>query len=239
MPQEIVLQRGRRAGNILLIQAIVFVVLAFFETILEADFKVAFPDLFGSLSVLGIYFGILMIPISGLKDDRIKRIRVFYIVLVSVLSSLMSLIIVLGLSIEAIIETIPEGLIGTAIYVLILIGLYKLGKTGKICCYIASGLGVLALFFSSRSEDFSFARFVSEIILVVFHVFLGLYVESKGVYTEEFIIEAPASGPSDEQSGSQSNKYEEIERLKELMNSGVITPAEYEEKKKQILFDQR
>ena len=40
---------------------------------------------------------------------------------------------------------------------------------------------------------------------------------------------------NDEQSDRSMSKYDELYKLKELMENGVITPAEYEAKKKQIL----
>lgn len=228
MSQEIVLQRGKRAGNILLIQAIVYVVFAFLEIIREEGFKDAFSELIGSGFFLIIYFAIVMFLVDGLKRDQIKRIRVFYIIL----ASLYVLVLYSYLTDKSMDGTIGV-VLSAASFVLVIIALYKFGKSGKICCYAAAGFRVLSLFFSFGSEDFSLADFASGIVTAVFFVFLGLYVESKAFYDEDAAVEPPQRMPPAPEPTRDS--YEELIRLKDLMDRGVITPAEYEAKKKQIL----
>ncbi len=234
MPENIVRERGKRAGNVLLIGAIISVALSVIRSLIDLFSEAGSEDtlyfLLDSIGGVVVFFVIFMLLVNALKDDRIKSTRTFSIVLCAVSALELYFAFSGRRAVNALLA-----LSNTAVYALALIALYKLGKAGKICCYFASALSVVSLLLSFADEEFMLADFVLSAFMVIFYVFLGLYVESKGMPVEEPVIISPAAAPPVRAAGPGRGDYDELERLKELMDKGVITPGEYEAKKKQIL----
>ncbi len=231
MPENVVLERGKRAGNILLARTIVSFVLNVPSLLSEAD-----PSNLGASFIFTLIGGLILIAltfilINPLKQDRLKDIRTIYIVL-GCLSAV-------GLYFSYTDGSSPDAaysLLATAELVLVIISLYTLGKTGKVFCYCAAIVSLFSVFMSFSDTEFAFADFVSSVFSVVYYVFLGLYIESKGTNVEPYTVtEVTQPRITDEQPVYHRNDYDGLIQLKELMESGVITPAEYEAKKKQIL----
>ncbi len=232
MPKSVVLERAKRAANVLLIQAIVCAFIGIMENLSAKPESVY--DILSSLVAPLIGFALMFILIDPLKRDKIESVRIIY--------ALIAALYAIGLVIAFLANDsslIVLGLIDTALYVVVLIALYHFGNSGKVVCYLAAGLSLMYLAVSFSIGDFIVSDLVSFGFSAVFYVFLGQYIESKGQYVEEVIIEKPTAVQQVRTIGSQqeaqTDKYAELERLKELMDKGVITPAEYEEKKKQIL----
>lgn len=295
MEDTIALQRGKRAGNVLLAQVIVGVVLYTLRVMADSGFSFVGADLISGF-VIGFFAiaitGILVIP---LKEDNIKAVRIIYIILCA--------LSVFGLYYSSEGSTFSEGLFSTIPSVLVLIAVFNLGNGGKVCCFIASAITIFSVFLTPADSEFGFEDYVLCVFSCVYYIFLGLYIESKGMQGEEnstsqetnshiyycsncgsvysgynqkerlcpdcatelietsitveewrklgdpqknILKQAFANGErlessvskntnNDEQSDRSMSKYDELYKLKELMENGVITPAEYEAKKKQIL----
>ena len=295
MDENIVIQRGKKAGNVLLIQTCVIVVLYILTIVGDSNSSDIQSDLIVAaiLGIIGILFSFILI--KPLRRDDLKEIRGIYIFL--------GVISVLGLYSSVQDNTLLAGIIGVLPYALVIIALYHLGKDGKICCFFAAGISLISAFLPATNPEFDFATFVASVLSCVYYIFLGLYIESKGMQIEEnptsegtdphiyycntcgsvysgynqkerlcpdcatelietsitvdewhklgdpqknTLKQAFANGErlessvskntnNDEQSDRSMSKYDELYKLKELMENGVITPAEYEAKKKQIL----
>lgn len=231
MLENNVLERGKRAGNILLAQAIVGLVLDVLSLLSEADLS----DLGASFifTVIGglISIALTFILINPLKQDRLKDIRTIYIILGCLSAVVLYFSFIGDSSLDA-----ANSLLTVAELVLVIIALYNLGKVGKIFCYCAAFIALFSVFMSFGETEFAFSDFVYSVFSVVYYVFLGLYIESKGTKDERYTVtEATQVRMINEQPGYHRSDYDELVQLKELMENGVITPAEYEAKKKQIL----
>ncbi len=230
MAESVVLERGKRAGNILLISSIINVVLNVISVIAETDPQDLAGELIASGVIYVIFFAILMILVRALKNDDIKETRHFYIMLL--------VISVIDLYFSLKNDSGGEALISilrTTTYILAIIALYKLGKPGKTCSLFASGISVFSLFLSVANGDFLFSDFIYSAFMIAYYILLGLYVEGKGTYVEEFVIVDQPEKTKEKPVEDHKPDYDELIKLKELMDNGVITPAEYEAKKKQIL----
>ncbi len=231
MTKDMVLERGRRAGNVLFAKVLVSMGLVALDILSNENTSDIKEQFF--MFAIGVVVSIAVhsILISPLKKDRIGDIRAIYVFL--------ACITVIGLYFtskdnSSIIAT--DGILQLAIYGLVIISLYSVGKTGKNFCYCAAILEAISAFIIFSDTEFSFYDFLNSVFSVVYYVFLGLYVESKGIYIEEEKErEREAARVSDEQVYYYRNDYDDLIKLKELMEAGAITPAEYEEKKKQIL----
>ena len=230
MTESIARERGKRAGNILLAQVLVSLALNILSIFGEGD-----PSDYGSYFVFaliggGIAIAISFILISPLKNDNLPTIRTIYIILGCIEVALLYFSVSDDPSYDMI-----SAFLGVAVCVLVIIALYTPGKAGKICCFFASGLSLVLALLSLADSNLAFSDFVSSIFSAVYYVFLGLYIESKGSYADEHPATATSMRIPGEQSNIQRNDYEDLVKLRDLMENGVITPAEYEAKKKQIL----
>ncbi len=295
MEENIALQRGKKAGNVLLIQTCVGVVLDILTVVGNSNSSDIQSDLIAA-AILGIISILLsFILIKPLRRDNLKEIRLIYII-VGVIS-------VLGVYSAIQTDSFISGIIDVVKYILVIIALYNLGDLGKICCFFAAGISLISAFLPATNPEFDFAYIVASVLSCVYYIFLGMYIESKGMQggenstTEEtnshiyycnncgsvysgysqkerlcpdcatelietsitveewrklgepqknILKQAFANGErlaypvsnnrnNDEESDRSLSKYDELYKLKELMENGVITPAEYEAKKKQIL----
>ncbi len=214
-------KRGNRAGNILIARVLVTTVLSLLSELISKpeDVQKILLTVAGKFLITIIIADILAM---ALKKDNLKQAKIFYIVF-------SALYVVNLYFIRNVYDSILPGLLTAAVIVLGLISLYKLGTTGKYCCYAASGLTAVTLVLSVFMTETTFVDYIHLMFDAVFYVLLGFYVEAKGTYVEEYTIEMP------QETTPEQNKYDELTTLKKLMDNGVITPAEYEAKKKQIL----
>ncbi len=230
MAENIALERGKRAGNILLAKVLVGLALSILSIFGEGD-----PSDYGLYFVIaiiggGITIAISFILISPLKNDDLPAIKTIYIIL----GCIEVVLLYFSVSYDPSLGMVSTFL-GVAVCVLVIIALYTPGKAGKICCFFASGLSFVLALLSLEDSDLAFSDFVSSVFSAVYYVFLGLYIESKGSNSDEHPATATSMRKPGEQSNYQRNDYEDLIKLRELMENGVITPAEYEAKKKQIL----
>jgi hypothetical protein len=295
MDENIVIQRGKKAGNILLVQVIVGVVLYTLRVMADNNFSFVGTDLISGFIIGFFAIGITGILVIPLKENNIKAVRIIYIILCA--------LSVFGLYFSSEDSSFTEGIISIIPSVLVLIAVFNLGNGGKVCCFIASAITFLSVFLTPADPEFGFEGYVLCVLSCVYYIFLGLYIESKGMQIEENptseetdphiyycnscgsvysgysqierlcpdcatelietsitveewrklgdpqknnLKQAFANGERlaypvnnnrniDEQSDRNLSKYDELYKLKELMENGVITPSEYEAKKKQIL----
>ena len=221
---------GRRAGNVLLVKIIVVLILYFLATLLDDPSIASGADLIGMLIVFGIVIVLSFILIGPLKMDRLRGIRTVYILLACF--SLLTLFFSFSPDYSS---YSASEIMKSVIFILAAIGLFALGTTGGVLCFIAAGVAAIRVFVVLSEPGLTFPDLVASVFDVVFYIFLGLYVKSKGGPEP---TPAEADAPPRETYGqpdSGGNGYDELVRLKQLMDSGVITPAEYEAKKKQIL----
>ena len=129
MDENIVIQRGKKAGNVLLLQTCVIVVLYILTIVGDSNSSDIQSDLIVAaiLGIIGILFSFILI--KPLRRDDLKEIRGIYIFL--------GVISVLGLYSSVQDNTLLAGIIGVLPYALVIIALYHLGKDGKICCFFA------------------------------------------------------------------------------------------------------
>ncbi len=231
MLENVVLERGKRAGNILLAQAIVGLVLNVLSLLSEADPSDLGASFFFTLIGGLISMALTFILINPLKQDRLKDIRTIYIIL----GCLSAVVLYFSYTGDSSSDA-AYSLLAVVELVLVIIALYTLGKVGKIFCYCAAFVALFSVFMSFGDTEFAFSDFVYSVFSVVYYIFLGLYIESKGTNVEQYAAtEATPTRIINEQPVYHRNDYNELIQLKELMENGVITPAEYEAKKKQIL----
>ena len=203
MAEDIVRKRAKRAANVLLIRIVICSVLAFIEElgfVLKpgADPIAAVID---SLIAPCLAVAITFILIVPLKRDRVNALRVIFIVLIVIYAYAIYKAFIAYDD-----ELIIKGLIGMAASVFNLIALYNFGKKGKIYCFVASGLSVLLALLYFITPDPSFLEFVQPASSAVFYVFLGLYVESKGMPVEEPAVEGPSAAPQAEEKQQNANR---------------------------------
>lgn len=229
--ENVVLERGKRAGNILLVQTLVNAGLTVMSVLTDGNSSDYGSDLIVAAIASLINIAISFILISPLKHDRLKDIRIIYIILCCIsVAGLYSYFKNDSLMMVFI------SLLGVFINVLVIIAMYNLGATGKICCYVAAGLSLVSAFLSFTDSEFFFPDLVDSVFSFVYFIFLGLYIESKGIKVEpQKIVEETPEKVYVELPNNHRNNYDDLIKLKELMDAGVITPAEYDAKKKQIL----
>ena len=170
MRNSITLERGRRAGNILLAQTLVSAALSVLMVLTDGastdDGSVLLGALLAALLDIAIHF----ILISPLKKDKLNSVRVIYIILCCLSVAVLSVSYKEGTS-----DTGVFDWLGVSINIIVVIALYLLGPVGKICCFIAAGLSLVSAVLSINS-DFFFPRVIDASFSVVYYVFLGAYV---------------------------------------------------------------
>ncbi len=192
MAEDIVLKRGKRAANVLLIKIVICAVCVFIENLGFALKPGADPiaAVVDSLIAPVLAVAITFLLIVPLKRDRVKAVRTIYIILIVI-----GVIEICKAFIAFDDEMLLKGPIDTASSVFVLIALYNFGKKGKIYCYVASGFSVLLALLYFITPDPAFSEFVIPASSAVFYVFFGQYVESKGMPAEYPVIESPAAEP--------------------------------------------
>ena len=234
MRNSITLERGRRAGNILLAQTLVSAALSVLMVLTVGDSIDLGSALIGASIAALFNIAINFILISPLKKDKLNSIRAIYIILCCLSVAFLYFNYVEGASDEGVFS-----LLGVSVNVIVVIALYLLGPVGKVCCFIAAGLSLVSAVLPIINSDFYFPDIIDALFSVVYYVFLGAYVESKKPGAEEEeeadAEEEETEVSNDEQPNKSGKDYDDLIKLKELMDKGVITPAEYQAKKKQIL----
>ena len=236
MDENIALERGKRAGNMFLVRMLVNLTLGLFSFLLENSFSdfdqtALIGLIIGGAIVLAIVLAIYFVLIKPLKTDNLDKIRAIYVLL----GCLSLIVLFFALKSDSSVEII-NGVLSAFISALLIVALFKPGHIGKICCYFAASVSVISLLTSIGSEGFAFRDYLDFILYAVYIVYLGLYIESKGPSAKKQIIEEDASiSQSEERTAKPKSDYDDLIKLKDLMDKGVITPEEYEIKKKQIL----
>lgn len=232
MSQNISLERGKRAGNMLLAQTLVTLILGAIIILTDGTYSSFWECIIAVIIGGAIEFGFSFIIISPLKKDKIETIRKIYVFFGSVL--FFSCIFTFLINEDAI--EFNTDLVALLEVVLIIIALHNLGKTGKILCNVTAGVSLGSTLFSLSTSGFSLLESLGPIIVAIMHaaylVYLGLYIESKGVAIEKC---SELLEKTEEQINNGKVDYDELIKLKELSDKGVITPEEYDKKKKQIL----
>ena len=146
---------------------------------------------------------------------------------------ILSLVFVGYISISNIIAYIRLGMVLLAISsilnviieVMAVVALIKVGKGSQTFCYIAGGLTLLGQIVVLLAHNFVTAN-LRYILVIVGYLFLGMYLASKE--------KGLASANSREISNS-GNTIEKLSNLRDLLDKGIITQNEFNEKKNQIL----
>ncbi len=229
MAENISLKRGKRAGNMLLAEMLVYLAL---YCLVDSDLSdLGIAGLIVALIGGGIGVLFSLILVMPLRNDNLKGVRGVYIFLGCI--SLVGLYF--SLKSDSVLDK-TIGVLSAAAMALVIIALYKPGDAGKNYCYFAAFLSLISALASIESDEFALHDFINSMLHTIYIVFLGLYIESKGKSLEQQPITEDASeSPSEEQIDNPKTDYDELIKLKELMDKGVITPEEYDAKKKQIL----
>ncbi len=194
MPEDIVSKRGKRAAYVLFTGMFAGGGLAAVRALMETTFRAgsegstdSFLESFGNHLDTGYarFFFIFCMLVYALNNNMFKTVRVLFMAL----CALSVLDLYFALSGGPVVEALLA-LSNTAVYALALIALFKLGKTGKKLCYTASALSAVSLVLSFVGKRSGFDLIISATV-IVFFVFFGQYVDSRGMPAEKPMIERP------------------------------------------------
>lgn len=123
--------------------------------------------------------------------------------------------------------SIIDNIISIAVGVITVIAIGKLGEQAQKLCYINMGLLLVQEVISSVSaSSVSFIGVLTTVVTMAGYFFLGMYLSGKGNK------EAKQKGTVASNSG---DTIEKLSNLKGLLDKGIISQEEFDEKKKQLL----
>lgn len=127
--------------------------------------------------------------------------------------------------------------LGLAASILIVVALFSLGKNGQLFCFIALGCRFLSIILSGLSFGTSFGillgiNLITFVLLAAELITLSFYVAGKPKQL------AAASASAEVQASAAADSRSSIEKLaalKSLLDKGILTKEEFEEKKTELL----